>query len=133
MDAAETGGDAFLVIKRGTWIQDAVRVYRVIVDDAVIGIIGPFQTKSFPLAPGKHAFRLAMPTTGRSSSATVEVDLKAGEQCVLRTVRRGGLKSFVKLPFALPQGARALAEGPPIQSKYYEGPWIHVTVEVSQS
>jgi hypothetical protein len=49
MDAAETGRGAVLVIKRRTWIQDAVRAYKVIVDDAVIAMIGPFQTKSFPL------------------------------------------------------------------------------------
>ena len=124
---------AVLVIQRRTWLQDAVRVYKVIVDDAVIGTIGPFQTKSYPLAAGKHSLRLAMPTTGRSTSATVEVDLKSGQECMVRTVRRGGLKSFMKLPMALPEGARSLAEDRPIQSRYYEGPWIHVTVEITDS
>lgn len=119
------------MIKRRTWIQDAVRVYKVIVDDAVIGKIGPFQTKRFPISAGKHAIRLAMPTTGRSTSATVDVDLKAGQQCIVTTVRRGGLTSFMKLPLALPEGAQALAEDRTIQSKYYEGPWIHVSVDVT--
>ena len=36
---------ASLVIKRRTWLQDAVRVYKVIVDDAVIGSIGPVEQR----------------------------------------------------------------------------------------
>lgn len=40
--------------------------------------------------------------------------------------------SFMKLPLALPEGAEALAENRPIQSRYYEGPWIHVTVETAE-
>lgn len=133
VDEAEPDGSALLVIKRRTWIQDAVRIYKVILDDDVIGTIAPYQTKSFPLSPGKHTLRLAMPTTGRSTSAPIEMDLKAGQQCTVRTVRRGGITSFMKLPLALPEGARALAEGRPIQSKYYEGPWIHVRVETTES
>ena len=129
-DMAET---SILTIQRRTWLQDAVRVYRVIVDDEIIGKIGPLQAKSFELVPGKHSIRLAMPTTGRSSSATIPLDMKAGTTYVIRTVRRGGFGSFLKLPFALPEGGRALAEDRPIQSRFYEGPWIHVTVhEIEQ-
>jgi len=131
MDDAEPCGCAVLVIRRRTWIQDAVRVYKVVVDDAVIGTIGPFQTRRFSIAAGKHALRLAMPTTGRAASATVEVYLKSGQQCILRTARRGGLKSFIKLPLALPEGARSLAEGRSIRSRYYQGPWIHMTVDIT--
>lgn len=124
---------AVLVIKRRTWLQDAVRFYKVIVDDRVIGSVGPLQAKRFPLSPGKHSVRLAMPTTGRSSSATIPMDLRPGQQCIVRTVRRGGLLSFLKLPFALPAGAKSLVEDRPMQSRYYEGPWIHVTVETAGS
>jgi hypothetical protein len=73
-----------------------------------------------------------MPTTGRSSSDTIPIDLRAGQRCVIRTVRRGGVKSFLKLPLAMPDGIEALATDRPIQSKYYEGPWIHVTVSVDE-
>jgi hypothetical protein len=120
---------ATLVVKRRTWIQDAVRVYKVIVDDAAIGSVGPLRTKTFSLAPGKHSLRLAMPTTGQSSSATIELDLKAGQQCVVRTVRRGGPASFLKLPLSIPAGIQARANDQPIEGRYYEGPWIHVQVE----
>jgi hypothetical protein len=97
---------ATLKIERRTWVQDAVRVYKVIVDDAIIGKIGPLQTKTFELVPGTHSIRLAMPTTGRSSSATIPLDMKAGKSYVIRTVRRGGLGSFLKLPFAFPRAPR---------------------------
>jgi len=119
---------ASLIVMRRTWIQDALRVYKVIVDDAEIGSIGPLRTKTFSLTPGKHRLRLAMPTTGKSSSATIEVNLMAGQHCIVRTVRRGDIASFLKLPLALPAGARCLRKDLPIQSRYYEGLWIHVKV-----
>lgn len=118
-----------LVIKRRTWIQDAVRMYKVIVDEGVIGSVGPLRTKTLSLVPGEHSVRLAIGATGRSCSATVPVPVRPGQQCTVRTVRRGGLLSFLKLPLAFPEGARSLAEDRPIASRYYEGPWIHVKVE----
>jgi hypothetical protein len=132
VDSVGAPETATLIVKRRTWIQDAVRAHKVIIDDNVIGAIGPFRTKSFAIPPGKHRLRLAMPSTGRASSATIELDLKAGQQCLVRTVRRGGLMSFIKLPLALPEGAGALADDRPIRSRYYEGPWIHVRVETAE-
>ncbi|MDA8046098.1 MAG: hypothetical protein M0Z30_12815 [Actinomycetota bacterium] len=127
------GEGAMLTIKRRTWLQDAVRIYKVLIGEVVIGSIGPLRTKTFPIASGKHTIRLAMPTTGRSSSALIDIELKTGQQCVVQTVRRGGLASFMKLPLAMPEGAAALAEGRPIDSRYYEGPWIHVAVHVTDA
>jgi hypothetical protein len=125
----DTSGEAAsLIVMRRTWVQDAVRVYKVIVDDIEIGSIGPFRTKVFPLTPGKHSLRLAMPTTGKSSSARIEANLMAGQHCIVRTVRRGDVASFLKLPLAIPAGARSLRDDQPIQSQYYEGPWIHLQV-----
>ena len=72
--------------------------------------------------------RLAI-TTGRSSSDDIGLDVAAGEQWVVRTVRRGGLLSFLKLPLAMPEGATALAQDRQINSRFYESPWIHVRVE----
>jgi hypothetical protein len=129
VEVDQATGTSTLVIKRRTWLQDAVRVYKVFLDDTIVGSIGPFRTKSFTLNPGKHVVRLAMPTTGRSSSDDIELDVSAGERWVVRTVRRGGLLSFLKLPLALPEGAQALAEKRPINSRYYRRPWIHVNVE----
>lgn len=127
MDSGKTG--PILVIQRRTWMQDAVRFYRVLVDDKAVGSVGPLQTKSFPLSPGKHQLRLQI-GNGRACSADIDFDLRAGQRCVVRTIRRGGLKSFLKLPLSLPEGAAALAQDRPIQSRYYEGPWIHVSVDV---
>jgi hypothetical protein len=123
---------ATLVIARRTWIQDAVRVYKVILDDVVIGSIGPLRTKSFSLSPGKHRLRLAIGTS-RSSSATIELDLRPGQQCTVRTVRRGGFASFQKLPLAIPAGIQSQADDRPIESQYYEGPWIHVKVDTVET
>jgi ABC-type transport system involved in cytochrome c biogenesis permease component len=125
----EAAGSATLLIKRRTWIQDAVRVYKVIVDDQVIGSIAAMQTKQFTLLPGAHHLRLAISATGCASSATIELYVKVGDQCTVQTARRGGLLSFLKLPLALSGGARALAESRELQSRYYEGPWIDVKVE----
>ncbi len=104
-------------------------MYKVFLDDTIVASIGPLSTKSFTLAPGKHVVRLAMPRTGRSSSDNIELGVAAGERWVVRTVRRGGLLSFLKLPLAMPEGAQALAEKRPINSRYYQRPWIHVNVE----
>ena len=124
------GSGGVLVIQRRTWIQDAIRVYKVIVDGIVVGSIGPPQSKSFPLLVGSHVLRLQIGNS-RASSADVEFDLRAGQRCLVRTIRRGGLKSYMMLPLSLPEGAAALAQDRPIHSRYYEGPWIHVSVEVS--
>ena len=124
--------EATLMIKRRTWVQDAVRVYKVFVDEQIIGSIGPFQTKSFQISPGAHTVRLAMPTTGRASSASVELQLQAGDVATIRTVRRGGLMCFLKLPLAMGAGARALAADRSIESRFYEGPWIHVVLETAR-
>ena len=104
-------------------------MYKVFLDDTIVGSIGPFSSKRFTLAPGKHVVRLAMPSTGRSSSDDIELEVAAGERWVARTVRRGGLLSFLKLPLALPEGAQALVEKRSINSRYYRRPWIHVKVE----
>jgi hypothetical protein len=129
MEAAQTPGTATLVIMRRTWIQDAVRVYKIFIDNSIVGSIGPLRTKSFTLAPGKHAVRLAMSSTGRSSSDNIELNVAAGERWVMRTVRRGGPVSFLELPLAMPEGARALGENRPINSRFYSGSWIHVKLE----
>lgn len=70
-----------------------------------------------------------MPTTERSSSDDIDLDVAAGERWVVRTVRRGGLLSFLKLPLAWPAGVKALAEDRTIRSRFYERPWVHVRVE----
>lgn len=121
-----------MVIKRRTWLQDAARVYKGFVDGTIVGSIGPMSTKSFQMSPGKHVVRLTMPTTGRSSVDDIDLDVAAGKRWVVRTVRRGGLLSFVKLPLATPEGVRALAENRAINSRFYGGPWIHVRVEKLQ-
>jgi hypothetical protein len=121
---------ATAIIRRRTWMQDAVRVYKVIVDDAVIGAIGPYQTKSFDLIPGLHRVRLAIPRTAEHR-ATIELHLNPCERRSIRTVRQGGVRSFLELPLALPAGAQALAAGKEIDSRYYERPWIHLAVEAS--
>jgi hypothetical protein len=99
-------------------------------DDKVIGSIGPLQTKSFSVSPGKHILRVQIGNS-RASSADIDLDLAAGQKCVVRTVRRGGIKSYLMLPLSLPEGARALAQDRAIQSRYYERPWIHVSVDIS--
>ena len=87
-------GSATIVVKRRTWVQDAVRVHKVIVDDQIIGAVGPLRTKSFPVNAGRHRIRLAMPDRGRSSSDPIDVDLKVGQTCAIRTVRRGDLRRW---------------------------------------
>ena len=120
---------ATLVIRRRTWLQDALRVYKVFLNDSIVGSLGPLGTKSFTLFPGANVVRLAITSTGRSTSDNIELDVKAGERWVMQTVSRGGLASFSKLPLAIPEGTQALAEDRPINSRFYQGPWIAVKVE----
>jgi hypothetical protein len=118
---------AKIVVERRTWLQDAVRSYRVFVDGETVGRIWALQTKSFSITPGKHTFQLRIVATGRSCSEEIEVDLAAGQTVYVRTVGRGFSENAL-LPFAMPAGAKALATGQEIQSRYYRGPWIHLQV-----
>jgi len=119
---------ATIVVKRRNVLQDAVRSYTVFIDGAPVGKLWAFQTKGFPVSPGRHEVQLRIVNTGRSCSEVLAVDAKPGDRLVFRTHFRG-IKNFLTLPLAIAPGARALAKGEQLQSKYYEWPWIRMRLE----
>jgi hypothetical protein len=125
---AEVDSAAITIVRR-TWVQDAVVSYDVLVNGAAIGKVWPFQTKSFHVNPGPHYVRLTNLRLGPASSDDISVNVAIGETAVIRTVGRG-LKSLLLAPLAFFAGARARAQRVPIQSRFYEPPWIHVRVKV---
>jgi hypothetical protein len=118
----------YIVVKRRTLIQDAVRSYTVFIDDRAVGKMWAFQTKTFPVSPGRHALQLKIVHTGRSCSDVFQVDAAAGRRFVFRTHSRG-VKSFITLPFAIPDGVAAIARGETLESKHYQWPWIRLRPE----
>jgi hypothetical protein len=118
----------YIVVKRRNVIQDAVRSYTVFIDDQAVGTLWAFQTKTFPVSPGRHALQLNIIHTGRSCSDVVWVDVAPGSRHVFRTHSRG-VKNFITLPLAVPDGAAALARGEKLESKHYQWPWIRMRPE----
>jgi hypothetical protein len=118
----------YIVVKRRNLIQDGVRSYTVFIDDQAVGKMWAFQTKTFPVVPGRHSLQLKIINTGRSCSDEFRVNVSPGRRYVFRTHFRG-LKNTLTLPLAMPDGAAALARGEKLESKYYEWPWIRMRPE----
>ncbi len=55
---------ASIRLSRGSGYADRLRGYRVLLDGAEIGRIGNGETKSFPVAPGKHQLALKVDWCG---------------------------------------------------------------------
>jgi hypothetical protein len=117
-----------IVVKRRNVLQDAVRSYTVFIDDKPVGKMWAFQTKSFEVSSGAHQLQLKIVHTGKSCSDIFPVEVAPEGRYVFRTHSRG-LLNALKLPFALPGGAAALANDRKLESRFYEGPWIRLRQE----
>jgi hypothetical protein len=77
---------AQVIIRRRNGFVDRLRNYRIVVDERVVGEIGPSTERAIPLAPGPHRIWL---TLDSSRSATLELVLGAGESQTLECGPRG--------------------------------------------
>ena len=81
-------GQGFIVIRRRTLLQDAVRRHVVLIDGKRVAKLWDLQTGRYPVTPGTHTVRLAPREAidwevGRTSSDVIEVDVRAGDTLTL--------------------------------------------------
>lgn len=105
---AETGTIGVL---RRTVLQDLIRRHTVYVDDEPVARLWAFQSGIYETSAGMRRLQLGIVSTGTSSSAEIEVDVRPGETRTVRT-RSRGFKGLATLPIGL------------VSPEHIKGPWI---------
>jgi hypothetical protein len=119
--------NGFIVIKRETSVQDAIRSYAIFIDGKRHGRIWASRTRRIEVSEGQHSVLLRI-MTGSASSNELQIEVLSEQESIVRTTDRS-IGSLIKAPLAIPAGMKAQATGQPIKSSVYSPPWIHVIVE----